>query len=226
MMQGITALLVDLDGTLVDSVPDIADALDRMLAGLGMAAVGEEQVRLWVGSGSARLVERALTLRSGRPPAATERDAALARFLDAYGQRLWRRSRLYPGVREGLDRLRADGYRLACVTNKPEALAVTLLDAIGFGSAWFPVVVGGDTLAVKKPDPAPLHHAMNALGVTPAQTLMVGDSVTDARAARSAGIGLACVPYGYNHGVDIREAEPDMLVDNLVELHRLLRQAA
>lgn len=225
-MRGIKALLFDLDGTLVDSAPDIADAVDRVLLNLGLEAVGEEQVRHWVGNGAAKLMERALAVRTGRHPTLPERDQALARFLEEYGRGLCVRSRLYPGVGQGLDRLRADGYRLACVTNKPEALATRLLEEIGLGSAWLPVVVGGDTLPVKKPDAAPLAHAMEALGVTAAQTLMVGDSVTDVRAARNAGMGAICVPYGYNHGGDIREAEPDILINSLVDLHCLLQGAA
>lgn len=226
MMQGIRALLFDLDGTLVDSVPDMADAIDRVLPRLGLPKAGEEQVQNWAGNGAAKLVERALKEQSGKEPASDECKSALALFLEEYRQRLFVRSQVYPGVREGLDRMRADGYRLGCVTNKPEFMAAGLLNEMGYGPAWFPVVVGGDTLTVKKPDPAPLHHAMQALGVSAEQTLMVGDSITDVRSARNAGIGVVCVPYGYNHGNDIREAEPDLVVESLLELHRLLREAA
>lgn len=226
MMRDVRALLFDLDGTLVDSVPDMADAIDRVLPRLGLPEAGEQQVQNWAGNGAAKLVERALSAQSDTPPTSDQCKVALGLFLEEYRQQLFVRSRVYPGVREGLDRLRADGYRLACVTNKPEAMAADLLGEMGYGPDWFPVVVGGDTLPMKKPDPAPLYHAMGVLAVSASQTLMVGDSVTDVRSARNAGIGVVCVPYGYNHGNDIREAGPDRVVETLVELHRLLREAA
>ncbi len=218
-------ILFDLDGTLIDSAPDLADAVDRMLQQLGHAPAGETQVRHWVGNGAQRLVMRALTGRMDGDPGEELTRRALQLFLDGYRGQLSLRSRLYPGVREGLDRLLADGYRLACVTNKPEALARPLLDDLGLGPA-FPVVVGGDTTVEKKPSPLPLQHAIEALGALPAEALMVGDSRNDVEAARNAGIPVVCVPYGYNHGGDIRQAGPDAVVNDLVALHALLRQAA
>lgn len=224
-MRGVSALLFDLDGTLVDSAPDLADAVDAMLAHYGQEPVGEAQVRLWVGNGAQRLVMRALTGQmTGDPGEAVTREA-LQRFLHLYRERLSVRSRLFPGVREGLDRLRADGYRLACVTNKPEGLARPLLQDLGVGEH-FPVVVGGDTTAEKKPSALPLEHAMRLLGSDAQHTLMVGDSRIDVEAARNAGVPVVCVPYGYNQGGDVREMRPDALVDDLLALHALLRQAA
>lgn len=225
-MVSIDTLLFDLDGTLVDSAPDMADALDRTLVDMGFEPVGDEWIRRWLGAGSAQLVAHALEAALGAPPTRAENDAMLARYLEIYGAGICRRSRLYPGVREGLDRLRTDGYRLACVTNKPEALAARLLDLLDLGSDWLSLVIGGDTVAARKPDPLPLRHAMACLGASPEGTLMVGDSTFDVEAARAAGMGVVCVPYGYNRGADIRQAKPDAVVNDLTELHSLLRRAA
>ena len=221
MITGVRALLFDLDGTLVDSAPDMAVAVDRMLAGVGQPPVGESRVRDWVGNGARRLVMRALTGHHEGEPTEVETEHALAAFLDYYGERLSEHSMLYPGTREGLDRLLADGYGLACVTNKPEALARRLLEEMGL-AAQFPVVVGGDTLPVRKPDPAPVHHAIAALRATPASTIMVGDSRADVDAGRNAGTFVVCVPYGYSQGEDVAAMAPDAIVDSIEDLHRLL----
>ncbi len=225
MMRQVRALLFDLDGTLVDSAPDMAVAVDRMLVDVGHPAAGEERVRRWVGNGARRLVMRALTGRvDGEPPEA-DVDRALTLFLRYYEERLSVRSRLYPGTRGGLDRLRTDGYGLACVTNKPEGLARQLLRDMGLDDV-LPVVVGGDTLTVRKPDPAPLHHAMAALGAPAEHTLMVGDSRADVDAGRNAGTGVVCVPYGYSQGEDVNAMAPDAVVASIEELHGFLRGAA
>ena len=221
MIKGIRALLFDLDGTLVDSAPDMAVAVDRMLAVAGRGPAGEARVRQWVGNGARRLVMRALDGQGDGEPTEAEIEHALAVFLDYYGERLSDHSVLYPGTRAGLDRLQADGYGLACVTNKPEALARRLLEEMGLG-AYFPVVVGGDTLPVRKPDPAPVHHAIAALGATPASTIMVGDSRADVDAGRNAGTFVVCVPYGYSQGEDVAAMAPDAIVDSMDDLHRLL----
>lgn len=221
-MQGIRAVLFDLDGTLVDSAPDMAVAVDRMLAELGHAPAGVERVRHWVGNGARRLVMRALSGDIDGVPPEVETEHALAAFLAYYGERLSVDSRVYPGVVDGLDRLRADGYGLACVTNKPESLARPLLEAMGLGR-YLPVVVGGDTLPERKPEAAPLHYAMAALEAWPDRTLMVGDSRTDVDAGRNAGTGVVCVPYGYNGGEDVRAMGPDAVVSSIEELHDRLR---
>ncbi|MFB4205319.1 phosphoglycolate phosphatase [Arhodomonas sp. KWT2] len=215
------AVLFDLDGTLVDSAPDIATAVDRLLAELGREPVGEALVRHWVGNGARRLVARALAGRRGidGEPAGTE--AALARFLVLYRERLVERTTIYPGVIELLDALAAAGIPVAVVTNKPEGLARPLLETLGL-AARFGAVVGGDTLAEKKPAPAPLAHAAGILGVALADCLMVGDSLTDVSAARNAGIPVACVPYGYREGDAIFEARPEAVVDTLADLPPLI----
>jgi phosphoglycolate phosphatase len=218
-------ILLDLDGTLVDSVPDLAYSVDAMMDRLELPRCGEAAVRTWVGNGVERLVKRALTgSLDGEPdPALYER--ALPIFMDIYADNTSGRSCLYPGVREGLDWLKAAGYRLACVTNKAERFTLPLLRDLGLLDH-FAFVVSGDTLPQKKPDPAPLLHAAERFGVAPSDSLMIGDSRSDVKAARAAGFGIVCVSYGYNHGDDIREQSPDAVIDSLTELKGLLRAAA
>jgi phosphoglycolate phosphatase len=214
-------ILIDVDGTLVDSVPDLAYCVDELMKALGRPVHGEAKVRNWVGNGVERLVRRALIGQlDGEPP-----DADYARaypiFLELYAENTSKRSRLYPGIREGIDWLKSQGYLLGCVTNKAAQFTLPLLEDLGVRDD-FAIVVSGDTLPVKKPDPAPLLHAAQHFGVTPAESLMVGDSVSDVKAARAAGFQIVCMSYGYNHGVDIRTAHPDAVIDSLVELRALL----
>jgi len=214
-------ILIDVDGTLVDSVPDLAYCVDELMKALDRPVHGEAKVRNWVGNGVERLVRRALIGQlDGEPP-----DADYARaypiFLELYAENTSKRSRLYPGIREGIDWLKSQGYLLGCVTNKAAQFTLPLLQDLGVRDD-FAIVVSGDTLPVKKPDPAPLLHAAQHFGVTPAESLMVGDSVSDVKAARAAGFQIVCMSYGYNHGVDIRTANPDAVIDSLVELRALL----
>ena len=221
----IEAVLFDLDGTLVDSVPDLALAVDAMLADLGRPPAGEARVRRWVGNGAERLVKRALTGAMDGEPPADELQRALPLFFEHYQRHLDRHSRLYPGVEECLRALQAHGLALGLVTNKPERFVAPLLDSLGIADC-FAVTVGGDTLAEKKPHPAPLLHAARQLGVTPEATVMVGDSRNDVLAARRAGMAVVCVPYGYNHGEDIRLTSPDLVVEDLRELAEQLKTIA
>ncbi len=214
-------ILIDLDGTLVDTVPDLADAVNAMLRALGMPPHPEARVREWIGNGAERLVRRALVGRyEGEPPEELfQRGYPI--FLQAYQENVCRRSRPFPGVEAGLKALEAAGYPLACVTNKPARFTEPLLEQLGL-DRYFRLVVSGDTLPRKKPDPAPLLHAACFFGVAPQHALMVGDSINDVQAARAAGFRVVCVPYGYNHGQDIREARPDAVVDSLAQLPNLL----
>jgi phosphoglycolate phosphatase len=214
-------ILIDVDGTLVDSVPDLAYCVDELMKALGRPLHGEPKVRNWVGNGVERLVRRALIGQlDGEPP---DEDYARAYpiFLELYSENTSKRSRLYPGIREGLDWLKSQGYLLGCVTNKAAQFTLPLLEDLGVRGD-FGVVISGDTLPVKKPDPAPLLHAAKHFGVAAAESLMVGDSISDVKAARAAGFQIVCMSYGYNHGVDIRTAEPDAVIDSLVELRGLL----
>ncbi len=217
ILDDIRLISFDLDGTLVDSVPDLAVAVDASLAECGLPAAGEARVRDWVGNGSWKLVERALTFARQAPPD----EALLARaheaFLDHYGRDPGSRTRLYPGVREALDALRSDDRILTLVTNKPFAFIRPILAQFGL-EAHFALCLGGDSLPQKKPDPAPLLHVAAHFGLPPSACLMVGDSRHDVAAGRAAGFRTLAVPYGYNHGEPVRDSRPDALVDSLAEL--------
>jgi phosphoglycolate phosphatase len=218
-------ILIDVDGTLVDSVPDLAFCVDEMMQRLGREPRGEARVRDWVGNGVERLVRRALIGKLDGEPAGDEFEKAYPIFLDLYAENTSKRSLLYPGVREGLDYLKAAGYALGCVTNKAAQFTIPLLKDLGVYDD-FSIVISGDTLEHKKPHPAPLLHAAEFFKVQPAQALMVGDSISDVKAARAAGFSIACVPYGYNHGEDIRVARPDLVIESIAALRNELEQAA
>lgn len=218
-------VIIDLDGTLVDSVPDLAFCVDTMMERLGRAPYGEAKVREWVGNGVERLVKRALIGRLEGEPDEQAFAEALPIFMELYAENTSGRSQLYPGVREGLDWLAGTGMKLACVTNKAARFTEPLLKDLGVYD-YFGLVISGDTLSRKKPDPEPLLHAAEHFGIAPADCLMVGDSVNDVKAARAAGFAVVCVPYGYNHGNDIREAEPDAVIENLAALRETLGDAA
>lgn len=218
-------VLIDVDGTLVDSVPDLTFCVDETMQAMGLPQRGEEAVRQWVGNGVERLVERALVNHVDGHPAQEMFDTALPVFLELYAKNTSQRSRLYPGVKEGLEFLAAQGFKLGSVTNKAERFTVPLLKTLGIFDA-FEIVISGDTLPKKKPDPMPLIHAAQHFGVTPRQALMVGDSRSDVKAARAAGFQIVCVSYGYNHGEDIRDYAPDAVIDTMADLSVLLKKAA
>ncbi len=214
-------ILIDVDGTLVDSVPDLAWCVDEMMKSLGREPWGEARVRDWVGNGVERLVRRALIGKLDGEPSDEEFDKAYPIFLDLYAENTSKRSTLYPGVKEGLDYLREQGYSLGCVTNKAEQFTLPLLRDLGIED-YFGIVVAGDTLPVKKPDPTPLLYAAEFFGTGPEHSLMIGDSKSDVKAARAAGFRIICMSYGYNHGEDIRIYEPDAVIDSMTELKDML----
>jgi phosphoglycolate phosphatase len=220
-LEHVRAMLFDLDGTLIDSAPDLAQAVDAMLADLRRPLAGEEQVRYWVGNGAARLVKRALTREWDGEPQKALFERALRLFFRYYGDNLVDRTRLYPGVREGLDALHDNGIKLGIVTNKPARFTLPILARLGIDHE-FDVVVAGDTLDQKKPHPAPLLYAANGLGIRPSRIVMVGDSMNDVLVAWEAGMAIVFVPYGYNHGSDIFDAQPDAVIDSLADLVPLL----
>lgn len=218
-------VLIDVDGTLVDSVPDLAYCVDEMMVQLGREPWGETRVRDWVGNGVERLVRRALTGSLEGEPDEADFEQAYPVFLDLYAKNTSKRSHLYAGVREGLDFLKAAGYALGCVTNKAAQFTEPLLEDLGVRD-YFALVVSGDTLEYKKPHPEPLLHAARFFNVEPGDALMIGDSISDVKAARAAGFQIVCMSYGYNHGIDIRSAEPDAVIDSMIEIRSLLEQAA
>jgi phosphoglycolate phosphatase len=212
------AVLFDLDGTLLDTAPDIAAAVDRALLDLGLPAPGLARVRGWVGNGAGVLLGRALR-DAGADAALQER--ALALFLRHYAAEFTARSQAYPGTVTALQTLAARGLRLAVCTNKPTAFVQPLLGHFGI-ARHFTLSLGADDLPQKKPHPAPLLHIAAAFGLPPAQCLMVGDSVNDVAAARAAGMPVAAVSYGYNHGGPIADTGPDVVIDSLAELPDLI----
>lgn len=225
LVQNPDMILIDVDGTLVDSVPDLHFCVNAMMQDLGLTERSETQVRDWVGNGVEQLVQRALIGRLDGKPDRALFDRAIPIFMDLYKENTSKRSRLYPGVREAMDYLKGTGISLGSVTNKAACFTEPLLKDLGIYED-FSLVVSGDTLTKKKPDPAPLLHAADIFKVNPERSLMIGDSVSDVAAARAAGFQIICVSYGYNHGRDIRDSSPDAVIDSLVEIQTLLERAA
>jgi len=223
-------LALDLDGTLVDSAPDIAHCVGVALAAVGLDAPSEARTRTWIGDGIETLIARALAAadasRAGRgaPPdayAAAERQATvLAAFTTCYRSNLFERSELYPAVEATLDALRARGVRLCCITNKRHAFSEALLQEAGLRNR-FELVLGGDSLAEKKPSPLPLTTAARMLGVEPASATLVGDSPQDLRAARAAEFGFVFADYGYGK-VDAEELGSSPRIERFAELASLI----
>lgn len=214
-------MLFDLDGTLLDTAEGLAAALNRALAERQLGPLTTAEVRLLIGRGGPELVRRACA-QLGLADADAQA-AILERFYLHYAEvcRNGVEPAAYPGVAESLGSLRRARHRLGVVTNKQQQMSVDLLSRAGMLGA-FDVVVGGDSCARRKPDPEPLNFACGRLGVTAAQTLMVGDSRNDVTAARAAGMRVVCVTYGYNEGQDARTLECDALVDSLTEVPALL----
>ena len=213
---GYAAYLFDLDGTLVDTAPDIMAGLNVTLAAHGHDPVDEARTRDWVGRGVAALIQHALDHRGQPEPPPDVIDAMIARFRDHYARHIADRGGPYPGVREALDGLHG-GAALAVVTNKPERLTKLLLDALDL-TRYFGVVVAGDTLPVAKPAPDPALHACEVLGVPASRALFVGDSATDVACARAAGCDVVCVSYGYRAGTPPEDLGADRIVDSLTAL--------
>ncbi len=217
----VKAVLIDLDGTLLDTVPDLADAANAMLAELRRLTLPVDTIRDFVGKGIPNLVGRCL----GYPGESDAPDAreALAVFKRHYAAVNGRRTRIYPGVLEGLRAMREAGLKTACVTNKAAAFTGPLLEATGL-AALLDMTVSGDTLPEKKPHPLPFLHICERFGITPAEALVVGDSRNDVAGARAAGCPVFCVPYGYSEGEDVRDLGADAIVGTLEEAARRLQE--
>jgi len=209
-------LLFDLDGTLVDSAPDIAQAVDATLAENGWAPAGVERVRQWIGNGSRKLVERALVHAIGSFDSDLH-ERVHSQFLLHYAQHNGPSTRVFPGVREFLAHCRAQGKQMACVTNKPEHLARQLVSHLDMAH-FFSIIVGGDTFPQRKPDPTALLYCCRTLDIPVARTLMIGDSETDVLSARAAGMAVLCVSYGYNRSGPVAQCQPDRTVDDLRDM--------
>ena len=219
----VRAVAFDLDGTLIDSLPDLADSANHVRAHFGLPPLAESLIETFIGDGVAHLMHRALTgRREGRDEARL--DEALALHLAYYGEPFARRTRLYPHVAEMLAQVRARGYPIALITNKIEKHARELLENLGI-MAYFDLVYGGDTLPVHKPAPDQLLAVAKALGLAPAQVLMVGDSPNDMLSAKAAGAPTLFVTFGYTDNVALLAnpaTRPDAQIDALSELPALL----
>ena len=208
---GLQAAIVDLDGTLVDTLGDFEVALNRTLAELTLPAVDRAFIERTIGKGSEHLIRSTLAAVGGD---ASFYDAAWAHYLRHYRAINGDHAEVYDGVVAGLDMLRAAGLALVCVTNKPQAFAVALLERKGL-AGFFAQVFGGDSFERSKPDPLPLLRAAAALGSSPPRTLVIGDSANDASAAHAAGCPLVLVSYGYNHGEPVAGLGANVVVDRL-----------
>ena len=212
----IDAVMVDLDGTMVNTLGDFAESLNRMLADLGLPAIAAEAIEPMVGKGSENLI-RSVLAHVGAADVGALYPRAWQRYEHHYLALNGQFADLYPGVREGLQALRAMGLRTACLTNKPLSFAQPLLAAKGL-DGFFDCVFGGDSFPRKKPDPMPLLETCKALGSQPARTLMIGDSSNDAQAAHAAGCPVVLMTYGYNHGQPITEVKALAYLDSLKQL--------
>jgi phosphoglycolate phosphatase len=220
-LTNIRAAIIDLDGTMLDTALDIQVAINRMREDLHLAPLPIECIKEFVGKGTENLVARVLAVDF--EPAEIEQrfTAALHSYLRHYEEINGDYSEPYPQVHEGLDALKARGVRLACVTNKPVAFAIPLLEKKGLRD-YFDIVYGGDSFTKKKPDPYPLLQVCANFSLKPQQVVAIGDSSNDAQAARAAGCWVLNVPYGYNHGQPIQEVDSDGIVSTLLDAAHLI----
>ena len=217
------ALVFDLDGTLVHSGPDLAAAANRMLASMGLPQYEHEVIFHWLGNGATRLVQRALTGDADGYPDQDLFQQGYELFMTYYREGLCVKSAPFPHVERVLGEFATGGFRLACLTNKPETFTSPILEALGLHS-FFEIVVAGDTLPKKKPDPLPLTHIFEHLGLPLSSGIMIGDSISDIRAAQSAGMPVICVSFGYNQGLDLTKANPNAIIDSFAELPALIER--
>jgi phosphoglycolate phosphatase len=217
--------MIDLDGTLVDSAPDMAFAVERMLERLGRNPVSPEKIRSWIGNGVSQLVQRALTGETNLQSQPEQFEQAYQVFSEVYEAHLSERSALYPGVVNGLEKLREEGMILACITNKHSRFTATLLERIGL-ARYFQSVACGDTYQQRKPHPMPLLKTAEQFNIAPRNAVMVGDSLNDIQAAKAAGFRSVCVPYGYIGDYTVDQLGADHVVESLADLPDLFRAAA
>jgi len=222
VLAGVRAAIIDLDGTMLDTIPDFHVAINGMRAELALQPITQDRIALMVGKGSENLIRSVLALDLDAAGVEAKFEAAMDAYQRHYLSINGNYSALYPDVIEGLTAMKAQGLRLACVTNKPIAFTTPLLKLKGL-DGFFEVVYGGDSLPRKKPDPLPLQTVCADFGLQPAQVVAIGDSSNDAQAARAAGCPVLTVPYGYNHGQAIQETDSDGIVATLLDAARLIR---
>jgi phosphoglycolate phosphatase len=216
------AIVIDLDGTLLNTAPQLSEAANRMLRDIDYAPVSQTLLSSYIGNGISWLVKRALTGDMHATPDAALYDHALPIFEKHYTELLLE-SKTFDGVIEGLDAMKAAGFRLGCITNKVERYTTPLLAGIGLAK-YFEITLAGDTLPEKKPHPMPLLHAAKFFGVPIEQLLLIGDSLSDTLAARAAGCPVFCVPYGYNHGEPVETLDQDAVIANLPAAMPLIKR--
>ena len=219
----VSAIVIDLDGTLLHTAPELAEAANRMLRDMGRPPVSQDLLMSYIGNGIHWLVKRALTGDMHAEPDAALFDPALPIFEKHYSGLLLE-SKPFPHVLKGLDAMKAAGFRLGCITNKVKRYTQPLLKGIGM-ARYFDIVLAGDTLPEKKPHPLPLLHTAQYFGCPIEQLLLVGDSLSDAQAARAAGCPVFCVPYGYNHGEPVETLNADAVTPDLTGVLSLIRPA-
>ena len=217
----IKVIMIDLDGTLLDTAEDLALAANLMLKELGMSEQPTSTIRSYIGKGIQKLVKRTLTGQLDGEPDAALFAKALPIYEHHYANNLSVHTRPYPGVLEGIQAMQKIGFKLACITNKAEAFTLPLLRSTGLYDK-FEIILSGDSLPKKKPDPMPLTHICQHFQTAPQQALLIVDSLNDAIAARAAGCHVFCVPYGYNEGRNVYELDCDAIVASLLEAtHRI-----
>jgi phosphoglycolate phosphatase len=222
VLAGVRAAIIDLDGTMLDTIPDFHVAINATRAELGLGPITQQQIALMVGKGSENLIRSVLALDWDAERVESAFEAAMQSYQRNYLAINGNHSTLFPDVIAGLTAMKANGLRLACVTNKPISFTTPLLKLKGLDQ-FFEVVYGGDSLPRKKPDPLPLQTVCADFGLPPAQVVAIGDSSNDAQAARAAGCPVLTVPYGYNHGESIHDTDSDGIVGTLLEAASLIR---
>lgn len=221
IFTGIRAVIIDLDGTMLDTAPDFQSAINRMRAELSLEPIDLDSVKKFVGKGSENLIRQVLAVDFDENEVDARFEAALASYQRHYLAINGDLATLYPEVRAGLDRFRDNRITLACVTNKPIAFALPLLEKVDLRD-YFTLIYGGDSLPTKKPDAGPFIQVCADFGITPRQAVAIGDSSNDAIAARAAGCHVLTVPYGYNHGESVQQIDSDGIVRTLLEAAQLI----
>ncbi len=219
----ISAIVIDLDGTLLHTAPELAESANRMLHDMSRSAVSQDLLMSYIGNGISWLVKRALTGDMHAEPDRALYERGLPIFEKHYAKLLLQ-SKPFDGVIEGLDAMKAKGCRLGCITNKLARYTEPLLQGLGL-AAYFDIVLSGDSLPEKKPHPLPLLHAAKFFGVPVERLLLIGDSLNDTIAARAAGCPVFCVPYGYNHGEPVDGLDLDAVIDDLPTALQLIKCA-
>lgn len=221
-LQGIRGVIVDLDGTMLDTAQDLHETVNRVRRDLHLAPLDRQTVVSFVGKGAENLVRSALRVNFSPEQLEQHFTDAMQSFNRHYHDINGDYATAYPEVQEGLQAMRAKGLRLACVTNKPLAFTIPLMKKTGLHD-YFEIIYGGDSLTKKKPDPMPLLQVCKDFALQPQEVVAIGDSVNDTQAARAAGCRVLSVPYGYNHGQPIQEADTDGIVSSLLHAAQLIQ---